>query len=577
MVKIVKTIVNTRRELVGFVVEGKEYELGGIGNKTIQRHMAISEMASMGFENNQLRVKGNNAVQPLKNFKINKLPMTVHTPNGYIDIDNSMNLVGRYEYDGENIGFSVRFGDGGVIDIKYDVVIRLSNWFNTENFMIRTSSTGKKFISGKPGHIKLDELPVKKIEGPKGKKVKAKEEENKTMEREKGVIETTIQSGIDILDVYDIVYDNGGTVIWLPNQEYKPKSAYTTVPESQFFPIKVGEIGIGRPNYNDTKLSVNSLFKKIGIVKVGAKVVLTYTFSSKTIFSPDDYKNKIGIAIPADKEDNIISSLAKHMVLKKIESKEVIEPMEVVMDRDDMVFYILDTSKLDLISAEKQNKSLLSTKQIVELCKKQFEQQLLRKATDSRWGLVGQLNKELLKDGQLDMKVASMFKDYDEETLKEMEEVGINIQSGAFTATKKSSKNKDYNNDMVEIEYILDKHDASKISTKNLIKAAKDMDNSEVPDSVINIINSILQIEDKEKQLEKAKEINKLASDNLYKINMLLWRHKATMYIQGGKTNIHHHDVDDWQPDPTSRARKYQVYMNKYNLDLTIKFNGVSI
>ena len=151
MLKLTKCIVNGQRALIGFMVKGKESEMGGFSSNEIERGFPIDSLIQTNFSNNQMSVVKANGKAKLVakgNFKMNTLPMCVYAPgnptgNDYIDIDNSIDLIGRFVQDNENIGFRVRFSDGTEDNLKYANVLMLSNWFRPNNFSIRTSSVSQ--------------------------------------------------------------------------------------------------------------------------------------------------------------------------------------------------------------------------------------------------------------------------------------------------------------------------------------------------------------------------------------------------------------------------------------------------
>ena len=95
MVKIIKTIVDTNRNLIGFMMEGKEKEFGGFSNEVIQRGVPTDNLLQKRFSNNQIAVVNNKIVEK-GNFRINSLPMTIYTGDGYVDLDNSITLTKKW-------------------------------------------------------------------------------------------------------------------------------------------------------------------------------------------------------------------------------------------------------------------------------------------------------------------------------------------------------------------------------------------------------------------------------------------------------------------------------------------------
>ena len=194
MIKITKTIVDSNRRLIGFMMKGKEKEFGGFSKDIIERGVPTDSLLNQKFSNNQIAVVNRKIVER-NNFKINSLPMTIYTGDGYVDIDNSVNLIKRYVQNNKNIGFRVRFSDGSEDNFQYENVLMLCHWFRPGNFAIRTSSKGLQYICGKSG-VALEDIPATVIGDEPEKKAKRLKSAAKEKTPE---FNGAIESGFDIL------------------------------------------------------------------------------------------------------------------------------------------------------------------------------------------------------------------------------------------------------------------------------------------------------------------------------------------------------------------------------------------
>ena len=120
MAKIIKTIVGPDRKLLGFIMEGKEKEFGGLSSEKTIRPVSLSELMAKNFSNSQISAVGGRFVTA-NNFKINTIPMCVFDGTQYHDVDNTVNLTKRFVKDNENIGFEVTFADGSKQNLTYEV------------------------------------------------------------------------------------------------------------------------------------------------------------------------------------------------------------------------------------------------------------------------------------------------------------------------------------------------------------------------------------------------------------------------------------------------------------------------
>ena len=587
MVKIIKTIVDTNRNLIGFMMEGKEKEFGGFSNEVIQRGVPTDNLLQKRFSNNQIAVVNNRIVEK-GNFRINSLPMTIYTGDGYVDLDNSITLTKRFVQDNKNIGFRVRFSDGSEDNFKYENVLMLCHWFRPGNFAIRTSSKGLQYICGKKG-VSLDDIPAEIIGEEPAKKAKRLKSAAKEKTPE---INGAIESGFDILDIYGFINNCKGCVIKLPSEEYKAASEDGETITEGFTSLGIGEVASATPIFNPTKLNVNAGFKKVGIVEVpinGTKQnITTYVFRTKSIFhNGDNYMKKFGIAVPTENEEQLVKTLGASLALEKITDSTVTAPLGQVIDAKSLAFYKVDASKVDLISANKRKESIMTAKQLVALCKSQYELKLIEKAMGPKGGLMKNLKASLGDAGVAEAKgktVAGAYSMYSKEGLEAVAAVGIDIYTGAYAvpgtpyAGAKGTSSGDATS-QVEIEYTLKGYDASKLTGSKILDAAKNNDTTVLPASVIKAINEVTSITDLAKQYDKASALYSAVAAKTAEINKKLWMHNASMYIEGNKSRIHTHDAKNWTPDTTTRVKTANVYACKAAgcEGLTIKFKGVTI
>lgn len=587
MIKITKAIVDTNRNLIGFMMEGKEKEFGGFSSEVIQRGVPVDNLLQMRFANNQIAVVNNKIVEK-KNFKINSLPMTIYTGDGYVDIDNSLTLTKRYVQNNKNIGFRVKFSDGSEDNFKYENVLMLCHWFRPDNFAVRTSSKGLQYICGKNG-VSLDDIPADIIGEEPAKKAKRLKSAAKEKTPE---FNGTIENGFDILDIYEFINSCNGCVIKLPGEKYKAASEDGETTTEGFTSLEIGEVASATPKFNPTKLNVNAGFKKVGVVGVnvnGARQNITsYVFRTKSIFyNGDNYMKKFGIAVPTQNEEQLVKTLGASLALEKITDNTVTAPLGQVIDAKSLAFYKIDASKVDLISAAKRKESIMTAKQLTALCKLQYEVKLIEKAMGPKGGLMKTL-KDVLGDTGVaeakNMQVAGVYAMYSEEGLDAVKAAGIDIYTGAYTipgkpvAKTKTASSGDAT-PAVEIEYSLKGYEASKLTGSKILDAAKRNDTSALPASVIKAINEVTSITDFKEQYDKASALYDAMTAKTEQINKKLWMHNASMFIEGNKNRIHTHDAKNWIPDTNTRVKTANVYACTMAgcEGLTLKVKGTTI
>lgn len=585
MVKIVKTVVSTDRSLIGLVLQGKERELGGLSNDTVEQAVTIENLLKNGkFNNNQLSIVNNKMIEK-GNFKLNNLPMMMYDGNGYIEMGNSINLVHRFVQNNENVGFTVAFEDGAQINLRYSNIINISKWFKPGNFVIKTSAKNNEYICSKKGCVRLDDMPSTIIgEEPK---VLAKRTKSAAKEKEKS-FSNKLESGIDLLDIYDFVDSVNGVVIKMPNEKYEAVTINSNDAVDGFTSLGIGEVGTSKLEFNSSKLNVSSDFKKVGFVPVnigGNNVnITTYVHRKKVLFfNGENHLKSICVAIPTEAESNFVKSLGASLVISKVTDLTVIQPLSQVIDSNNLVYYTVDVSKVDLISKKKRASSILSNSQIKELCTRLYTLKLISKYTGPMGGVMKNLKGTLTTEQMEDVtnkKVKGLFSMMNTDALAALTEAGIDIYSGAYTPASKSSYSKSKTADTdVEIDYILEGMDYNKLSGSKIKAIYDEGRENELPAEVVKVVRAIESTSNNVDAYKLAFEAYKKAEREADKINRVLWMHKASMFIEGGKTRVHTHDRKFWTPDIKSRVKAGEVFLctAKDAEGLTIKVKNVTM
>lgn len=594
MLKITKAIVNGQRNLIGFMIKGKESEMGGMSNNVIERGYPIDHMIKTKFSNSQISTVSNKLTEK-GSFKINELPMVVYNPNAmspadeYIEVDNTINLIGRYVQNNENIGFRVQFSDGSEDNMKYANVILICKWFRPGNFSIRHSSTGNLYICGKKDGISLADLPATII----GEKPEVTPKKMKSAAKAPQVkFNGSVESGFDILDIYGFIKDCNGAVIKLPTEGYVAASEKGETVTEGFTSLGIGEVASPVPLYNATKLNVNAGFKKVGIVPVAINGQVTnvtsFVFRSKSLFlKGENYMKKFGIAVPTDKAADLLKQLGASLAIEQITDPAIINPLSQVINVKNLSFYTVDSSKIDLISEKKREASIMSAKQLVELCKKQYELKLLSKALGPKGGILKELKAGLTAADVAEAtgkKLFGIFSMMNSEALDAISAAGIDIYTGAYTVPGKpvvsSKKESDESVDTdIEIEYTLAGFDAGKLTGSKIIEAVKANDTTKVPEGVIKYVKAILDMSDAVEAYNAAKKLYDATEAKLTEISKKFWMHNASMYIAGNKNTIHTHDAKQWVASTSTRVKTANVYECKAKgaEGLSVKCKGVTI
>jgi hypothetical protein len=577
MIELIKTVVDTNRKLVGFVATGRKKDFGGIGNDKIESNISIAQLVKSRFRNSQIQVAQNGAIIEKGRFLLNSLPIAVYVNGKLIDISNSIEITKRYVQNNENIGFETKFADGTVENYRYENLVRVCKIFKPSNFVIRRTEKGKFYIAGKNGTL-LEDIPAIEI----GQKSNAKRVKSGAKEMT-GTVERA-ENGVDLIDIYDFLDRVKGLVVKLPDEDYKATVSSSNTAEG-FIPLGIGEIASSTPQYNDKKLNINARFKKVGVVPVeimGDTVkVPAYVHRTKSIFSGgENHIKKLGVAVPVSAEGELVNIVGKSLALEKLTDKMVIEPLSQMINSSNYVFYKIDTNKLDLMSKDKINSSLLSAENIADLLKKQFHYRV----ADKTLGSLSKNLKTILTDDEIKettgTDIYSVYKLYSKEGLEAIKEAGIDIYTGAFTAVSQSSggsKGDEEKEDILNIEYVLKGYDPNKITSKKALEDANEGSSKIMTKKTLELIANTLNIPDEVERFKVATEKSKEAYKEVEAINKKLWMHNVAMYLNGGKVTIHNHDSNKWEIDTTTRVKTATVYTSTVVPGLSVKVNGVTI
>jgi hypothetical protein len=477
------------------------------------------------------------------------------------------------------------------------VLLTLSKWFKPGNFVIRTSASKKQFIAGKPGVLVLNELPAIDVStrAQKTTEESAKRTKSGAKKAEQG-FNGNVEVGFDIIDLYDFIENNGGCTIYLPTEKYEAATEKGAVKLDKFTSLGIGEVAATKPMYTPTKINVNARFRKVGIVPVTIggvqQNIVTYVNRTKSIFlRGENYVKKFGIAIPTEKEQDLVNFLGNSLALEKITDPSVTNPLGQVIDSRGLSFFKIDASKLDLLSASKRKECIKSVDQIESMTRTMYTYKLISKAMGP-YGLMKKIKEEV---GEAELyksigrKPFGIFSAMNEEALESIKAAGIDIYDGSYTeqgepedttssSSKKSSKSSSAEDDTVEIEYVVS--GLSELTGSKVLELVASGDpKGKLPKEVVDSVTKVTAIADPVQRYEAAKTVYAAVNKNIDKVTKSFWKHNAAMYIEGGKVRVHTHDSSDWELTTNTRVKTAKVYLCKVSghENLEVRLKGVEI
>lgn len=581
--RLVNTIVDTQRKLIGFILEGKETEFGGFTDNTVIKPVQLVELARTGFRNNQIAMKDGKFTEVGK-FKVNELPMKVLVNNGFVDINSEVNLTSRYVQGNDTVGFGVAFADGSTDKYNYKTLIQLCRWFKPGNFVIRVQDNGSAFVAGKAGYLKIEQLPIIYIGAQPVKDTKIKSAKAESPK----VIENNLTAERDIMDLYDLVRKHDGVIINLPDEKYKANGNGDRVADSAFTSLGIGEVGSPYLSFGDSKLNANTVFKKIGNVQVEIDMntvlpVNTYTFNTKSVFfNGENHIKRFGIAISREGAEAIVNLFGDTLGIKPITDEMVIKPITaLILNGKKADFIEVNTNKIALLAPNKVKSCLLSVEQIFELQNAMVVPKLTSKYLSDRTGLLADLKKKLPREEfaeAANKEPLNLFKLLGPVIAQKIEDAGIDIYSGAFKRTVGLPKEADTVSEKqadtaISIEYALDTVNYTKLTYS--VISSKD---SKLPKEIIDLVSKFEALEDDAVKYRLAKTLLDEADNRLEDIKRKLWLHKCAMYMQGNKAQIHCHDKDCWEVNTKKRTKATVYNCTKPGLEnLCLAVNNITL
>lgn len=558
--KLINSLVDNKKRLIGFVVEGKDKDLDGFTDETVRKPVKVEWLMARNFRNKQVIISPK-GIEQLGDFKINELPMLAIRNGEYVPVNNDLELVKRFMNNNEVIGFGLKVG-GEPANYTYKNVIDLSFWYKPLNFVVRSSESGKKHIAGKPG-FSINNLPTEVF----GEESTAKRP--KPAATTVGKVSGNIKNTFDILDIYDYVKEVNGQVLMLPSEKYKSTTATNLKTSDEFVNMGIGEIGSPVIEVGKKNLNANTLFKKPGIVNVpvagGQVPIQTFTFTMKTIYKDgENHINRFGVMIPNENVDQFISTFSRGMAISEIKDTSVIQPFIALTGRVDVRLFEIDASKLDVISKDKLKDAVLTNAEIKKLMQQQFKAELVSKALGTRVGMLKDLKTAGVQIEEVSgRQVMGIFSAMNDEFKDNAGKAGLDLYTGAYVKkvekdpedTEDTSKSPKEDLPVIEIQYQLAGLDSTKITAAKI----KNKDES-VPGNVIKIIEQIEKIANPNERVKQINGILKKVDSELDSIKFKLWMHKVAMYEATGKNSIHSHDKGSWELNTKKRSQKVKFY-----------------
>jgi len=553
MERVISTVIDKNRAIVGLIFDEK-------GNRRVE---GIKSLINRGYKNHQIEIQPG-LMRELGKFKLNEIQMLMFDNGVYTKVSNSMALKSRIEADDKVIGFEVEF-DTCVSKCRYNNVINMSVWHKPENFVVKTSVTGKAFVAGRPNGVKIDELPAIYIDTNRTKKAKSGAQ----------VVakSTNLENIVDIQDIFTEVKSLGGLVVNLPSERYQTITERKTKVSGEFESLGAGEYAYPELEVSQKGLNVNVAFRKPGVVELDlGNAVMTnvhaFVHSKKTVFKDcESHIKRLGVAIPEAKEADFLGRLVKTMAIDKMKDTTLIKIVTALTGKKGMAFYEIDTSKVDAIDKRKFNTYKLGLVDLKASVEGAIKSKLATKFLSPTHGLISALKKELgsAADSVTQRQPLPIYGALSSAFQKKLIENGIDIYTGAFlkkVEVQQTDKGKERVDEIKEskvtIDYFIDGWNMDNWSFSKINEQLQK--GTELPQDFINTMVKLLSISNKLDMLREAIRLYEIAELEQDKFKKKMWLHKSVMYTIGNKTNIHIGEGDKWVFIPAKGKRNYNLY-----------------
>jgi hypothetical protein len=148
----------TSKLIIEKTIIGKNYRL--IGLQINKNSILMEQLIQNEFSNKQVAIHGDGSIECFGTFKLNHLAaMYYDEDNGtFMDIDNSIELMGRVISGNTTVGYIVRMPDGAEYAYRNSDICEMCTWLRPLNFYVRVNGDQDIIVSARG--YDLSRLPI---------------------------------------------------------------------------------------------------------------------------------------------------------------------------------------------------------------------------------------------------------------------------------------------------------------------------------------------------------------------------------------------------------------------------------
>lgn len=571
MVRIIGTIVNTQYKVIGFTVLAKPWEINSkeMGNQEREYNIDTGTMINSGFSNNQAKFSSKGIIM-LKGFKFSDLSMKMFNAStgGFTPVDNRITVQMRILKGEAEVGYRCLI-DGKTVDISKNDLINLTAYFKGENFDIRTSAAGARFLAGKKG-TSIKDIPAINILN------------TSNISRNTGKV-----SSFDSIVFLGLLNSLGAKLVYLPSEKYSSIHVNDTTYGDDFISY---HIGIANPaiKFSETKINVNLMFKEYGQIKNNKNHNLpAYILKTRTLFNGSKLNiPRLGLFIDAEKEDQLRQKIDNYVTLAEVPLSDDIK-MAVALIINPPIghsYKILEikTNNISPMSVENAKKFYMNSDAIynkLETVKKQatalsFLNGIKKSASNNL--VLSQNNPKSIIPAYASLST----NDIQEELIDK----GVDIYSGMYKGTKQIVKTKTTENtapgNVADIDLAID-FDIKGIRKYTASQLAKPADFNK---NIVNVPESEAIIKSFMSDLSKTSGTDtdkyNLADQYTAKLNTIkddyvkaIWLNNVASVTLGNYQKYFRADAADWEVYESNRKMTGYHWYDKTHNDLVLGLN----
>lgn len=558
MIKVVGSIVDSKLNIVGLTISGKASELGALQtpNSTVTRSYHLMDLAKLGLKTATVDVVLDNGkarvVYPEgSNVRLRDFPLQLYTNNGLVPIDNNAEIVGiKYNnsIDPKDVSAYILNYSGKRVEIRRDDIVRVSEILNLD-FKVVNGKDNVPYIVGKPGGKKKEDLKVQIVN---------------TKRKDIDIKASPVNHGVDLISLFDLANSSRAYVL---------VDTGTTHMGSVI--INTTMIARAKMKFNSKSLNANITGELSGNCVACGKAFPVKAFKTVTLIKDGRVENKtLKFIIPSDKFTEFISYISGAVSFSDVTDSLKKQDIEAIKTRVTDPYYAvaIDIDSLPVLTDEHARKSICSNEEIDKLVTDIYTSKMCKTLINDKSGalqILAEVNgvenpavkHETLGEARAAFaahvidrsRVVEAYRNESDDVLGELLDQGVNIFSGYYEQSYRSTKEKD--DSAIEIEYT---NKYSKLSGFNKINEALiSGDWTYIPQGVRDLLAYLAVVKDTETIYKSLEKYDNISAEAIRKLAL----HKFAMCELSGYRAIHTMNPGDWDMNT-----KYRGQGNKYTL-----------